>query len=519
MELTQEQKNIIGTVHSDEPIVKINAYAGTGKTTTLIEVVREIRKTNKNSKILYLVFNKLMAKEASKKFTGLNVQCYTAHAFALKRICLAGTNVKVISGNDFMNEFFKLKDSNKKYKYVSYKKCKLLMDFFTSHRIEMDDFMLFLDSHDIQDTSFRAIDLKFFADFYDTLLSKHWYTHGMYLKEYSMHYNDIIKDYDYVLLDEAQDLNPFMLDIIKRIQMKKLYVVGDNYQQIYAWNNAINSMNTYEGEIYPLTKSFRFNDEIKDIADLILRAQESYRYSSTKITNVHNETNYDPNTITILFRTNSAMLSSAINIVRDSNDDIKMHFMDMIGGQETNNFNETFTEMLEFTKILLEDCYGSKSKICKDFNEKFPVKSKSKILQNYIKIAKSEYYDSLYEYLLSNESVLSLEYTRYWSIFKMLGSSITEVFERVRRAELTTDFTKEYTLCTAHRAKGNEWEYVILGSDNWNLDNTDENNLIYVACTRAMRKLDYSGISNIIDYLKEKYGNEIVNTLTEEDCF
>ena len=509
MELTQEQKDIINTVHNDEPIIKINAYAGTGKTTTLVEVVKEIRNTNPSCNILYLVFNKLMAKEASNKFAGLNVQCYTAHAFALKRICLAGTNVKVLSGSDFTNEYFKLKNKKDDYKYVAYKKVKLLMDSFTSIRAEMDDFLEDVAELGLEGASFKDNDLKFFREFYQTLIDKHWYTHGMYLKEYALHYNDIIRGYDYILLDEAQDLNPFMMDIIKRVERKKLYVVGDNYQQIYAWNNAINSMQEYEGTTYPLSKSFRFNDEIREIADLILRTQKSYRESPVKITNTHNDTYYDKSKVTYLFRTNAAMLETAIRIVISSKEKIKMHFMDMISGSETNGFDETFTEMLEFTKLMLDECYGNNSIAYLEFNSKFPIKSKTKnkTLQNYIKISKDEFYSSLYEYLLNNESILSLEYMRYWSIFKMLGKNITKVLDRVRKAELATEYTKEYTLCTAHRAKGSEWEYVVVSPDKWDIENTDENNLLYVACTRAMRKLDYSGILNIIDYLKDEYGD------------
>ena len=509
MELTQEQKDIINTVHNNEPIVKINAYAGTGKTTTLVEIVKEIRKEDKNCKILYLVFNRMMADEASRKFKDYNVDCYTAHAFALRRMNMLGKKIKVLAGSGLTNEYFKLKQENPRYKYIAYKKFDLLMTYFTTHKVGMTTFVETMEDYELEGVSFSRLDLEFFKTLYEKLIRENKYTHGMYLKEYALHHHDTIKNYKYVLLDEAQDLNPFMMNIINRIERTKLYVVGDNYQQIYAWNNAINSMDEFVGKVYPLTVSFRFNNEIRDIADLILQLQDSYRLSDVRIKNVHNDTYFNDKEVCILFRTNSAMLQKAIQIVMENNDDVKVHFMDMISGSVTNNFNDTFAEMIGFTKVLLDDCYGENSEVSKEFDNKFSPSTKSRTLQNYIKIAKSEYYDNLFDYLISNSSILSLEYMRYWAIFRMFGSNITEVFEKVRNAELIKDFKKEYTLCTAHRAKGNEWEYVVISSDNWNLDKTDESNLLYVACTRAMRKLDYSEVSNIIEDLREKFKERV----------
>ena len=266
-------------------------------------------------------------------------------------------------------------------------------------------------------------------------------------------------------------------------------------------------MQKYEGDLYPLSKSFRFNNDIREIADYVLRMQSSYRDSETKITNVHNETSYDDSKITILFRTNSAMLSKAIDIV-SKEDNVKVHFMDMINGGDSNSFDETFNEMLQFTKVLLKDSYG-KSNICKEFDKKFPVKVTSKVLKSYMKISEKEDHSSFYEYVAENVASLPLDYIRYFTIFRMLGPDIVTVLEKVRNTELATEFDKEYVLCTAHRAKGLEWEYVIIAPDAWKLDNLDEINLIYVACTRAMRKLDYSGIEHIIEYAKSKYEDTV----------
>jgi tRNA G46 methylase TrmB len=82
MELTKEQCDIINSTGN----IKINAVAGSGKTTTIIEYANARPKT---SKILYLAFNKSVREEATKKFAnkGLgNVKVETAHSLAYKHI-------------------------------------------------------------------------------------------------------------------------------------------------------------------------------------------------------------------------------------------------------------------------------------------------------------------------------------------------------------------------------------------------------------------------------------------------
>jgi F-box protein 18 (helicase) len=82
MELTQEQLDIIHSTGN----IKINAVAGSGKTTTIIEYAKA---KPRNSKILYLAFNKSVKLDAIRKFEacGLkNVKVDTAHSLAYRHI-------------------------------------------------------------------------------------------------------------------------------------------------------------------------------------------------------------------------------------------------------------------------------------------------------------------------------------------------------------------------------------------------------------------------------------------------
>ena len=61
----------------------------------------------------------------------------------------------------------------------------------------------------------KSFEVKFFRDLYEYFVNHGKFTHNMYLKEYSVNGKDAVRGYKYVFLDEAQDLNPFMLNIIK----------------------------------------------------------------------------------------------------------------------------------------------------------------------------------------------------------------------------------------------------------------------------------------------------------------
>jgi superfamily I DNA/RNA helicase len=75
---------------------------------------------------------------------------------------------------------------------------------------------------------------------------------------------------DFVLLDEAQDTNPVVIDVLQKQPAQMIYV-GDKYQQIYEWRGAVNAMEKIatDGSTY-LTMSFRFGPQIAEVASRVL---------------------------------------------------------------------------------------------------------------------------------------------------------------------------------------------------------------------------------------------------------
>src|SRR5271154_3218059 len=83
MNLTAEQQTICQAAHDlgESSSLKIQAFAGTGKTTTLAAVAESLPQR----KFLYLVFNRAAADEAELKMPA-NVTVRTAHALAFRSV-------------------------------------------------------------------------------------------------------------------------------------------------------------------------------------------------------------------------------------------------------------------------------------------------------------------------------------------------------------------------------------------------------------------------------------------------
>lgn len=86
----EHQERILDVLLNTDDHLFIKALAGTGKTSTLVWLVKELVKRDmvKGQKIIYLAFNKSIQEELSVKLAGTGVPAMTTHSFgfaALKR--------------------------------------------------------------------------------------------------------------------------------------------------------------------------------------------------------------------------------------------------------------------------------------------------------------------------------------------------------------------------------------------------------------------------------------------------
>ena len=237
--LTQEQNNIIRLskqMVANESL-KIQACAGSGKTSTLVEIA----KANPNQSFLYLAFNKSVIEEAKGKFPD-NVKIQTTHSLAYAKII--GQGRKKITNKHTIDDYNAIGINN----YNDFYDFNKTLNFFLNSNL-----------------SLKNINNAKIESLFELVRSGALpYTHSLYLKEYQLlsPKDRGLNNYDFILLDEAQDTNAVTLSIFTLNSCKKI-LVGDTSQNIYGFRDTINALETmpttYEKS---LTYSFRCKQSI-----------------------------------------------------------------------------------------------------------------------------------------------------------------------------------------------------------------------------------------------------------------
>jgi len=481
MQLTDEQQAIIQT---NENIV-INAVAGSGKTTTLIEYAKT---RSSNKRILYLAFNRSVKTEAEQKFAaaGLkNVKVETAHSLAFDAI------VKM-SG-------YSLNQGYKSYEWVELLNIDtgdLHVDYIIASHINKF-ISLFCNSTAtrVQELNYNDVitDPKaqqFVNNFYSVIeqftrqaLAKMdkgsiAITHDFYLKKFQL--SEPKLPYDYILFDEGQDASGAMLDVFLKQPATKV-IVGDIHQQIYGWRFAINSLLKTDFPFYNLSNSFRFNDEIALIANKIL-AWKKYldQPKAVKVIGAGTESEFSFTKAT-LARTNLSLLMNAVAQWQQGS--IKKVFFE--GKMSSYTFADEGASLYDILNL-----YNGKHDKIRD---KLIAGMKTmKELEDYIE--KTE------------DNSLSV----IVDVVKEYGNELPHLVSQLKENEVTDKQKADMVFSTVHRCKGMEYDEVTLLSDfineeklqkyigekggnkmsGWDKNRLiEEINVLYVAATRAKNKL------------------------------
>jgi hypothetical protein len=256
--LTNEQERIVHTTPRGNVVV-VQAYAGTGKTTTLFHYA----KTWTQHKILYLAYNKVLADESSERFKDLpHVTVTTIHALAKKNY-EAMTNTKLQNvGNIGIKDLLKENLTPEQARRLLY------------------DFECFCASD--QTTCTQPDVLRLLTQYSKT-------THDAYLKRYQMLRPTL--DYDVIMLDEVQDCTDCILDIVIRQKATRLFV-GDVYQKIYGFRHVDNPFQYIVEKVpnarcFYLSVAFRFGYDLMHFTNLFLQKKynEPRGFSKTRVLN------------------------------------------------------------------------------------------------------------------------------------------------------------------------------------------------------------------------------------------
>ncbi|RLD61091.1 MAG: DNA helicase [Bacteroidetes bacterium] len=325
MQLTDEQIKILESKGN----IKINAVAGSGKTTSLIEYAR----VKADARILYLAFNKSVKLEAITKFkeVGLkNVRVETAHSLAYSyivknsryKLCQGYTSfqtkniLKIKPFDEKLSDFVLANHVNKFVNYFCNSTAKQVKELNYSHLVQEPKAKIFVQKYydDIEKLT-RLFLAKMDKGEIEII-------HDFYLKKFQL-LNPQLK-FDFILFDEGQDASPTMLDVFLKQNSTKV-IVGDIHQQIYGWRFAINSLDKVNFKDYYLTKSFRFNSEIAELAIKILKTKE--HFTNVKAVNIKGLGENDKlKSKVIIARTNVTLLLKAIELLIEDSKISKVYF-------------------------------------------------------------------------------------------------------------------------------------------------------------------------------------------------
>lgn len=302
--------------------LRIDAYAGSGKTTTLAMLA-----ASRPGRATYLAFNRSIAMEARSRFPD-HVQCSTAHAIAFRAVSrqLRYPEWKLtgkLTAN-LVADAFRLPAS------VSFR-CGVVLDRRTYAAVLAEGLKRFLRTSEHRPqpghvpcngmlAKLSAQQFESFAEQAASHLEHLWagmldraqplpLGHDGYLKLWALSQPEAKADY--IMVDEAQDLNLVLLEVLNRTACQIVYV-GDPYQQIYEWRGAVNAMEQVHTQHRALlSQSFRFGPEIAAAASIVLRnlgACEPLRGSADRVSHI---ARVRPDAI--LARTNAGVITNVLH--------------------------------------------------------------------------------------------------------------------------------------------------------------------------------------------------------------
>lgn len=247
--LTPQQQSILDHVQANSGLTMIDAKAGAGKTTMLVE----ISKTLNPSSALYMAYNKSVATEASKKFPK-SVHCCTTHSLAYKPTVIEH---KLKLGT-FTPRHVTEKMSYDLKEEIVY----ALKEFCLSSYTSISEFCTNTGYTD----HVQSLLIKY-ASLMQT--GKQECTHEYYLKYFHILLAEgslVYPNFDLIMLDEAGDLNEVTLEIFKLLPATRKIMVGDPYQNIYSFNHTINCFEAMNGQgvSLPMSQSFRVSEAIAE---------------------------------------------------------------------------------------------------------------------------------------------------------------------------------------------------------------------------------------------------------------
>ncbi len=457
---TTEQQNIFEDFNANNNI-KIHAFAGTGKTSTLCFLAEQT-----NRKGIYLAFNTRIANEA-KKLMPSNVQSATIHSFAANWAKTQFDYKKLFKNltANTLNKDFTVPEVGYFSKFKTATLILRIVQNYCQNDTKKPTEKHIPWSHDAYISDGDQLTLKKNKDLIVSFANSVWNSMASKESEVALGHDGYLKlwvlsrpklNAEFLFIDEAQDLNPVMQSVITKFK-GQLVIVGDSQQQIYAWRGAEDTMQIkLNAKEHFLTQTFRFDSELANIANTILKhlnVSKKIVSANENGTKVVTKMLQMPNAF--LFRKNAKLIAKATELYSEKQ---PFHLVD-----PNHNIKET---VLDYFR--LNDGIWGESQTFKGF----------KSWNDVINVSESE---------------RDHPFGKYIELFEENDpADIREAIESAKKRQ-----KRDYpSLSSIHQAKGLEWNHVEL-DDDFNLDlksqcfdeQQEELRLLYVGLTRARKTL------------------------------
>ncbi|MBU5316522.1 UvrD-helicase domain-containing protein [Clostridium bornimense] len=292
MNYTIEQQSI-ANYGEDELLVR--GVAGSGKTISLL--ANAIKKCKESKTILFITFNKALNQKIENLVedsirSNIEIKSFHSWAYAEVSKILGRPNkplwdnekkklIKQIvdnMGRDYDNRF--IDDSNEnleflceEFNFIKGKNLRSLSDYMNVERIGRGTKVRLMPN---------SIDREVIYNIYEKFEKSKKYACKFEFIDLGFSLYPRIEDvskYDYVYIDEAQDLNQVELQLLRKIAKRGFYVCADDGQKIYRTNYtwAEVGANFKGGRAKRLNKSFRSTYEIFKFASELQKKDTSLR--------------------------------------------------------------------------------------------------------------------------------------------------------------------------------------------------------------------------------------------------
>ena len=473
---TEQQTAIVKGIMRGDHDVKIVARAGTGKTTTAIHACSVMP-----GSVAFFAFNKAIADELQDR-APKRVHVSTLHSLGFRALRQHYPNTRfevdadktykilqnVLDGEEW-------KDLGALLKLVSLVKNILPMEALDA---EDADLTALCDEHDLRFTLppnrayhiVRAV-LKFTVSQMDTID----FDDMIFLPA---HLELRVPTYDWVVIDEAQDVNAAQTELILRAcEDGRLCMVGDPRQAIYAFRGAhedamdliesARCADGYETRSYGLTRTFRCPQSVVEEAQYLVPDIEALETAEDGVVEDVDFTDLleriRPSDM-VLCRYNAQLVSLYFKLIR-------RNISARVLGREVG------ASLIELIKLLDPATLGDLEVRLKDHSNKRLEKARKE-------------YESSPTKLLEAMTKIKDEYSTLKAVMEQ-SSNLTDLGSNIRRLFGTRDEQRDgVVLSSIHKAKGLEADNV------WYLrtrkmKGRQEENIEYVAITRVKKALYY----------------------------